>query len=105
MKFGYAWTFVNKLRGGTPAPPPEKRTPALPRLPACRALSRQIGKCILRGFPIAPYLLPRGRTGNPMHNAPPGATGGTSTPIAPPHYPAPYAKPVQNGALPLLSPH
>ena len=22
MKFGYAWTFVNKPRGGTPAPPP-----------------------------------------------------------------------------------
>ena len=43
MKFGFAWTFVNKLRGGTPAPPPEKRTPAFPRLPSCRALSRQIG--------------------------------------------------------------
>ena len=31
MKFGYAWTFVNKPRGGTPAPPQEKRAPALPR--------------------------------------------------------------------------
>jgi hypothetical protein len=35
MKFGYAWTFVNKPRGERPAPP-EKRTPALPRPPACR---------------------------------------------------------------------
>jgi hypothetical protein len=30
MKFGYVWTFVNKPRGETPAPPPEKRAPALP---------------------------------------------------------------------------
>src|SRR5208282_2075860 len=38
MKFGYAWTFVNKPRGETPAPPPEKRAPALPR----RRLARGI---------------------------------------------------------------
>ena len=30
MKFGYAWTFVNKPRGETPAPPPGERAPALP---------------------------------------------------------------------------
>ncbi len=63
MKFGYAWTFVNKLRGGTPAPPPEKRTPALPRLPACRALSRQIGKGIFRAM-LAVF-----RTGRRQHLA------------------------------------
>ena len=38
MKFGYAWTFVNQPRGGTPAPPPEKRAPALPR----RRLAREL---------------------------------------------------------------
>jgi hypothetical protein len=48
MKFGYACTFAGKPRGGTPAPPFKKRTPVLPRLPACRALSGQIGKCIFR---------------------------------------------------------
>ena len=56
MKFSYTWTFVNKLPGGTPAPPPEKRTPALPRLPACRALSRQIGRacfCLLGASELA----------------------------------------------------
>ena len=63
MKFDYAWTFVNKLRGGTPAPPPEKRTPALPRLPACRALSRQIGKSIFRAM-LAVF-----RTGRRQHLA------------------------------------
>ena len=63
MKFGFAWTFVNKLRGGTPAPPPEKRTPALPRLPACRALSRQIGKGIFRAM-LAVF-----RTGRRQHLA------------------------------------
>ena len=34
MKFGYAWTFENKLRGETPAQP-EKQTSVLPRPPAC----------------------------------------------------------------------
>jgi hypothetical protein len=48
MKFGYACTFAGKPRGGTPAPRFKKRTPVLPSLPACRALSRQIGKCIFR---------------------------------------------------------
>jgi hypothetical protein len=48
MKFGYAHSFADKPRGETPAPPFKKRTPVLPRLPACRALSRQIGKCIFR---------------------------------------------------------
>jgi hypothetical protein len=24
MKFGYGWTFVNKPRGETPAPPPDE---------------------------------------------------------------------------------
>ncbi len=63
MKFSFAWTFVNKLRGGTPAPPPEKRTPAFPRLPACRALSRQIGKGIFRAM-LAVF-----RTGRRQHLA------------------------------------
>ena len=48
MKFGSACTFVNKPRGETPAPPPEKRTTASPRLPARPALSGQIGTCIFR---------------------------------------------------------
>jgi hypothetical protein len=48
MKFGYACTFAGKPRCETPAPPFKKRTPVFPRLPACRALSRQIGKCIFR---------------------------------------------------------
>ena len=39
MKFGYAWTFVNKPRGETPAPPPEKRAPELPRRPGYRPSS------------------------------------------------------------------
>ena len=30
MKFGYAWTFVNKPHGAKPAPPPEEQAPALP---------------------------------------------------------------------------
>ena len=30
MKLGYAWISVDKPRGETPAPPPEKRAPALP---------------------------------------------------------------------------
>src|SRR5271157_3491633 len=46
MIFGYACTFASRPRGETPAPPPKMRTPALPLLPACRALSGQIGKCI-----------------------------------------------------------
>ena len=50
MKFGYACTFSGKPRGEPPAPPPAKRTSALPRLPVCRALSRQIGKCIFRAM-------------------------------------------------------
>jgi hypothetical protein len=29
MKFGYAWTFVNKQRGETPAPPQVERAPVL----------------------------------------------------------------------------
>ena len=37
MKFGYAWTSVNKTRGETPAPP-EERAPAVPR----RRLARGI---------------------------------------------------------------
>jgi len=31
MKFGYAWTFVKKSRGGTLAPPPVNRALAVPR--------------------------------------------------------------------------
>ena len=51
MKFGYAWTF-----GETPAP--EKRTPALPRPPAClrnsnwAASPRRACFCLLGGFRI-----------------------------------------------------
>ncbi len=63
MKFVYACTFIGKPRGQTPAPPPEKRTTALPRLPACRALSRQIGKCIFR------TMLAAFRTGRRQHLA------------------------------------
>ena len=42
MKLGYAWTSVDKPRGETLAPPPEKRAPALPprRLPAELELGR-----------------------------------------------------------------
>jgi hypothetical protein len=63
MKFGYACTFADKRRGETPAPPFKKRTPVLPRLPACRALSRQIGKCIFRAM-LAVF-----RTGRRQHLA------------------------------------
>ena len=159
MKFAYAWTFAGEPRGETPAPPPGKPAPALPRLPACHALFRQTGtrifqtgKRILRamlavfrtgrrqrlafgdrvlspastprrpaktaqpppvipafaqgmpwkhgsgsayrtvragllGGPVSPYHLLPARTGNPMHNAPPGATHGASPSIAPPHCP------------------
>jgi hypothetical protein len=45
MKFSFACTF--ERRGETPAPP-EKRSPALPRLLMCRALFRQIGTRIFR---------------------------------------------------------
>jgi hypothetical protein len=38
MNFGYAWTLVNKPRGGIPAPLREKRPPALP----VRRLAREI---------------------------------------------------------------
>ena len=38
MKFGYAWTSVNKPRGETPAPPPVERAPAVPRRQACRGV-------------------------------------------------------------------
>ena len=48
MKFAYAWTFAGERRGEPPAPPPGKRAPALPRLPACRALFRQTGKWIFQ---------------------------------------------------------
>jgi hypothetical protein len=30
MKFGHAWTFVNKHHGETPAPPPVEQAPASP---------------------------------------------------------------------------
>ena len=60
MKFGYACTFSGKPRGEPPAPPPEKRTSALP---VCRALSRQMGKCIFRA------MLAAFRTGRRQHLA------------------------------------
>ena len=63
MKFDYAWTFAGKPRDETPAPPPGKRTPVLPRLPACRALFRQTGKCIFRAM-LAVF-----RTGRRQHLA------------------------------------
>ena len=50
MKFAYAWTFAGEPRGEPSAPPPGKRAPAFPRLPACRALFRQTGKRILRAM-------------------------------------------------------
>jgi hypothetical protein len=50
MKFDHAWTLAGRPRGETPAPPPGKRTLALPRLPVCRALLRQTGKCIFRAI-------------------------------------------------------
>ena len=34
MKFAYAWTFAGQPRDETPAPPPGKPAPVLPRLPA-----------------------------------------------------------------------
>jgi len=52
MKVDYAWTFAGKPRGETPAPPPGKRTVVLARLPACRALFRQTGKCIFPPFGV-----------------------------------------------------
>jgi hypothetical protein len=49
MKLGYEWISVNKPRGETPAPPPEKRAPALPP----RRLARGIGI----GPPLANWLV------------------------------------------------
>jgi hypothetical protein len=62
MNFDHAWTFAGKPRGETPAPP-GKRTPVLPRLPPCRALFRQTGKCIFRAM-LAVF-----RTGRRQHLA------------------------------------
>ncbi len=63
MKFAYAWTFAGEPRDETPAPPPGKRAPALPRLP-CRALFRQAGKCIFQtGKRIFRAMLAVFRTG------------------------------------------
>ena len=51
MKFEDAWTFAGQPRGGTPTPPPGKRTPVLPRrLTACLALFRQTGRCVFRAM-------------------------------------------------------
>ncbi len=50
MKFAYAWTFAGEPRDETPAPPPGKPTPSLPRLRACRAVFRQAGKRIFRAM-------------------------------------------------------
>ena len=63
MKFDHAWTLAGQPRDGTPAPPPGKRTPVLPRLPACRALFRQTGKRIFRAM-LAVF-----RTGRRRHLA------------------------------------
>ncbi len=62
MKFDHAWIFAGQPRDETPAPPPGKRTPVLPRLPECRALFRQ-GKCIFRA------MLAVLRTGRRQHLA------------------------------------
>ena len=62
MNFDHAWTFAGQPRDETPAPPPGKRTPVLPRPPACRALVRQ-GKRILRAM-LAVF-----RTGRRQHLA------------------------------------
>ncbi len=62
MKFDHAWIFAGQPRDETPAPTPGKRTPVLPRLPACRALFRQ-GKCIFRAM-LAVF-----RTGRRQHLA------------------------------------
>ena len=62
MKFDFAWTLAGQPRGETPAPPPGKRTPVLPRPPACRALFRQ-GKRIFRAM-LAVF-----RTGRRQHLA------------------------------------
>jgi hypothetical protein len=82
MKFGYAWTFVNQLRGGTPAPPPEKRTSAFPRLPERRDLSRQIGKGVFRAM-LAVF-----RTGRRQHLA----FGGHALSPGVPHAAAPQTQ-------------
>jgi hypothetical protein len=37
MKFDHAWTSAGQPPGETPAPPPGKATPVLPRLPGCGA--------------------------------------------------------------------
>ena len=62
MNFDHAWTFAGKPRDETPAPPPGKRTPVLPRPPASRALVRQ-GKRIFRAM-LAVF-----RTGRRQHLA------------------------------------
>ena len=64
MKFAYAWTFAGEPRDETPAPPPGKPAPALPRLPACRALFRQTGTRIFQtGKRIFRAMLAVFRTG------------------------------------------
>ena len=63
MNFDHAWTLAGQPRGETPAPPPGKRTPALPRPPASRALFRQTGKRIFRAM-LAVF-----RTGRRQHLA------------------------------------
>ena len=73
MTFGYACRFGSRPRGETPAPPPEKRTSALPLLPACRVLSGQIGKCIfclLGAFRIWFGYLEHPQTSLPLNNHP-----------------------------------
>ena len=63
MNFDHAWTLAGQPRGETPAPPPGKRTPVLPRPPASRALFRQTGKRIFRAM-LAVF-----RTGRRQHLA------------------------------------
>ena len=84
MKYDHAWTLPGQPRGETPAPPPAKRTPVLPRLPARRALFRQTGMRIFRtgrrqhlAFgehvlgPGVPYIAARPRRHNPWPSYPP----------------------------------
>ena len=40
MKFGYAWTFVNKPPSEAPAPPPGKTSPGITDPPAAAELGR-----------------------------------------------------------------
>ena len=65
--------------------PPPSHKACLGNMDRAALIARFAPACLVG--PVSPYpLLPAG-TGNPTHNAPPGATDGASPSIAPPHCP------------------